>query len=48
MAQIQKLQIEGIRSYAEPAVIEFFTPLTIIVGTNGSGKTVCFIVLLFM
>lgn len=43
MSQIEKLQIEGIRSYGEPAVIEFFTPLTLIVGANGAGKTVsCF------
>jgi recombinational DNA repair ATPase RecF len=42
MSQIEKLQIEGIRSYREPAVIEFFTPLTLIVGSNGAGKTVCF------
>ena len=40
MSQIQKLKIEGIRSYREPAVIEFFTPLTLIVGANGAGKTV--------
>ena len=39
MSQIQKLKIEGIRSYREPAVIEFFTPLTLIVGANGAGKT---------
>ncbi|XP_028394772.1 DNA repair protein RAD50-like [Dendronephthya gigantea] len=39
MSQIEKLQIQGIRSYKEPAVIEFFTPLTLIVGTNGAGKT---------
>lgn len=39
MSQIEKLQIEGIRSYGEPAVIEFFTPLTLIVGANGAGKT---------
>ena len=41
MSQIEKLQLEGIRSYGEPAVIEFFTPLTLIVGANGAGKTVC-------
>ena len=44
MAQIKKLQIEGIRSYKEPAIIEFFTPLTLIVGANGAGKTVCCVV----
>ena len=40
MSQIDKIQVEGIRSYCEPAVVEFFTPLTLIVGTNGAGKTV--------
>ena len=48
MSQIEKLQIQGIRSYGEPAVIEFFTPLTLIVGANGAGKTVCYSVNLFM
>ena len=40
MSQIEKLQISGIRSYGEPAVIEFHNPLTLIVGANGAGKTV--------
>jgi DNA repair protein RAD50 len=48
MSQIEKLQIEGIRSYREPAVIEFFTPLTLIVGSNGAGKTVCFLYCIFV
>ena len=36
------MQIQGIRSYPphESAVIEFQTPLTLIVGKNGTGKTV--------
>ncbi|EPR78714.1 DNA repair protein RAD50 [Spraguea lophii 42_110] len=38
---IQKLMISGIRSYNSKykSVIEFFTPLTLIVGKNGTGKT---------
>ena len=41
MSKIQKLKIRGVRAFAEnvPAVIELFTPLTIIVGQNGTGKT---------
>ncbi|KAJ3051631.1 DNA repair protein rad50 [Rhizophlyctis rosea] len=41
MSQIEKLLIRGIRSF-DPAgtnIIEFYTPLTIIVGHNGAGKT---------
>ena len=43
MTTLKKLQIQGVRSYSDkaPQVIEFFQPLTIIVGANGSGKTVC-------
>ena len=42
MTTIQKLQIQGIRSFSplKPNVIEFYKPLTIIVGHNGAGKTV--------
>lgn len=42
MTTITKLSIAGIRSYADidPQTIEFFKPLTIIVGPNGTGKTV--------
>nr|QIC49984.1 DNA repair protein RAD50 [Actinia equina] len=41
MSSIEKLKIQGIRSYSqnEPAAIEFFKPLTLIVGSNGAGKT---------
>ena len=54
MTTIEKLQIQGIRSFS-PAnsrnVIEFYKPLTIIVGHNGAGKTVgclfCFCFVLF-
>ena len=43
MTEIKKLQIQGIRSFG-PATedrqnIEFFTPLTLILGQNGCGKT---------
>ncbi|KAI4264111.1 MAG: hypothetical protein L6R42_000773 [Xanthoria sp. 1 TBL-2021] len=40
-SKIDKLSIRGIRSFdnAQPEVIQFFTPLTLIVGDNGSGKT---------
>lgn len=42
MSSIEKLLIRGIRSYDPQAqnVIEFYSPLTIIVGPNGAGKTV--------
>ncbi|KAJ1651571.1 DNA repair protein rad50 [Dispira simplex] len=41
MAAVDKLMIRGVRSFDPevPSVIEFYTPLTIIVGHNGSGKT---------
>lgn len=41
MSSIEKMLIRGIRSFDPHGtnVIEFFTPLTIIVGPNGSGKT---------
>ncbi|KAJ3566840.1 hypothetical protein NPX13_g6984 [Xylaria arbuscula] len=44
MSKIDKLSISGVRSFgagpAQPAQnIAFFTPLTLIVGYNGSGKT---------
>ncbi|KAL8722702.1 MAG: hypothetical protein Q9225_000869 [Loekoesia sp. 1 TL-2023] len=40
-AKIDKLSIRGIRSFdnAQPEIIVFSTPLTLIVGYNGSGKT---------
>jgi DNA repair protein RAD50 len=50
MTTIEKLQIQGIRSFAPSNsrnVIEFYKPLTIIVGHNGAGKTVMTTVLLF-
>jgi DNA repair protein RAD50 len=41
MTTINKLLIQGVRSYSpdEPMSIEFFKPLTLIVGQNGCGKT---------
>lgn len=41
MAEIQKISIQGIRSFSpfEPKTIRFLKPLTIIVGDNGCGKT---------
>lgn len=42
MSSIEKLLIRGVRAFNphEPSAIEFYTPLTLIVGHNGSGKTV--------
>ncbi|KAI0771249.1 hypothetical protein BD413DRAFT_604552 [Trametes elegans] len=41
MAHVSKLAIRGIRSFDDKqiSVIEFFSPVTVIVGHNGSGKT---------
>lgn len=41
MSKIDKLSIQGIRSFAPSSreTIQFNTPLTLIVGYNGSGKT---------
>ncbi|GAA5930091.1 MRX complex DNA-binding subunit [Sporobolomyces koalae] len=41
MSSLDKLAIRGIRSFDsnEIAVMQFFSPLTVIVGHNGSGKT---------
>lgn len=38
---ITKMQIRGIRSFSpkEDETIEFYSPLTMIVGQNGCGKT---------
>jgi hypothetical protein len=42
MTSLEKLLIQGIRSFdpQNNAVIEFYKPLTLIVGQNGAGKTV--------
>ncbi|CAG8451576.1 13964_t:CDS:2 [Cetraspora pellucida] len=41
MSSLERIQIYGIRSFNPfgPQVVKFQTPLTIIVGPNGSGKT---------
>ncbi|XP_070557933.1 DNA repair protein RAD50.L-like [Ptychodera flava] len=43
MASIDKLSIQGIRSFGQDdrdkQVLQFFSPLTLIVGQNGAGKT---------
>ena len=40
---IDKMLIKGIRSFSpdNQNVIEFYKPLTLIVGQNGASKTVC-------
>ena len=44
MSKIDKMSIMGIRSFgpedSDRQIIHFFSPLTLIVGPNGSGKTV--------
>ena len=41
MSTIEKLSIRGIRSFSpdREEIIEFFHPLTVILGDNGCGKT---------
>lgn len=41
MATLDKLAIRGVRSFDDKglSIIQFFTPLTVIIGYNGSGKT---------
>lgn len=40
MSSVDKLQIRGIRSFSpnRDETIEFYSPLTMIVGANGCGK----------
>jgi len=42
MSYIESLTIKGIRNFdpKNAQKIEFFRPLTLIIGNNGSGKTV--------
>jgi DNA repair protein RAD50 len=42
MSSIQKLAIRGIRGFSpyEEEKIEFLKPITLILGSNGAGKTV--------
>ena len=43
MSSIDKMSIQGIRSFGpndtQKQIIQFFTPLTLILGPNGTGKT---------
>uniref|UniRef100_A0A6I8Q165 RAD50 homolog, double strand break repair protein n=1 Tax=Xenopus tropicalis TaxID=8364 RepID=A0A6I8Q165_XENTR len=43
MSKIEKMSIQGVRSFGiedkNKQVIQFFTPLTLLVGPNGAGKT---------
>lgn len=43
MTTVDKLLVQGIRSFGphKKNLIDFYTPLTLIVGQNGAGKTVC-------
>jgi chromosome segregation ATPase len=47
MSSVDKLLIRGIRSFdpESPNVIQFYSPLTLIVGANGSGKTVSTVII---
>ena len=44
MSRLEKMSILGIRSFgaedSDKQVITFFSPLTLILGPNGTGKTV--------
>ena len=42
MSTVDKMLIKGIRSFSpdNQIVMEFYKPLTLIVGVNGAGKTV--------
>ena len=44
MSSIEKLMIQGIRSFGpedkDRGFIQFYSPLTLILGPNGTGKTV--------
>jgi len=44
MSTLQKMSIQGIRSFGpddkDKQVMVFFNPLTLILGPNGTGKTV--------
>jgi len=45
MSSIERMSIQGIRSFGtsdqDKGYILFFAPLTLILGPNGTGKTVC-------
>jgi predicted ATPase len=42
MSYLEGLALLGVRSFSpdEPSYLKFFSPVTVIVGPNGSGKTV--------
>jgi DNA repair protein RAD50 len=48
MSSIDKMAIRGIRSFSpfDEEKIEFYKPLTLILGQNGAGKTVSYLSLL--
>ena len=41
MSSVEKLQLRGVRAFGpnEPVTIDFYKPLTLILGQNGAGKT---------
>jgi recombinational DNA repair ATPase RecF len=47
MSSIDKLAVRGIRSFSpfDEEKIEFYKPLTLILGQNGAGKTVIILLL---
>lgn len=49
MSRIDQLSIQGIRNFAPetPEIIKFEPPVTLILGKNGSGKTVTNILFLW-
>uniref|UniRef100_A0A0N5APQ3 SMC_N domain-containing protein n=1 Tax=Syphacia muris TaxID=451379 RepID=A0A0N5APQ3_9BILA len=52
MSLLDTIEIQGIRSIGigsqNAAVVEFLSPLTVICGSNGSGKTVCFFIMIIL
>jgi recombinational DNA repair ATPase RecF len=48
MSSIDKLAVRGIRSFSpfDEEKIEFYKPLTLILGQNGAGKTVIILLII--
>jgi recombinational DNA repair ATPase RecF len=48
MSSIDKLAVRGIRSFSpfDEEKIEFYKPLTLILGQNGAGKTVTILLII--
>jgi DNA repair exonuclease SbcCD ATPase subunit len=48
MSSIDKLAVRGIRSFSpfDEEKIEFYKPLTLILGQNGAGKTVTILLIM--